>query len=112
MILGTASAVGSGTLVITGGTLQASTAVALANAVALKTAGAVTVSGSNSLTFNGGISGTGSLILADSGGVTDGAANTYTGTTTVNAGTLKLNEANANARWPARWSSTAALSCS
>ncbi|NDG71635.1 MAG: hypothetical protein EBY32_10105 [Proteobacteria bacterium] len=46
-------------------------------------------------TYSGSMSGTGSLSKAGSGTVALSAANTFTGTTTVNSGTLQANAANA-----------------
>ncbi|MGZ5527920.1 MAG: autotransporter-associated beta strand repeat-containing protein, partial [Limisphaerales bacterium] len=52
--------------------------------------GALTIEGVGNTTISGIISGTGSLSKNDSGIVTLGAANTYSGNTTINAGTLTL----------------------
>ena len=50
----------------------------------------LTVGSSNSTTFDGAIDGSGGLIKQASGTLTLGGANTYTGATTINAGTLAL----------------------
>ena len=98
--LGNTTALGSSTapLNVDGGTIQATVGgLTFANPIALNTGtGALTVSGANSLTLNGLISGSGSLIEnMTAAGVTltlTGAADTYTGATIVNAGTLSLGK--------------------
>jgi fibronectin-binding autotransporter adhesin len=50
----------------------------------------LTVGDASSTTFAGNISGTGNLVKQGEGMLTLSASNTYSGTTTVNAGTLKL----------------------
>ncbi len=59
---------------------------------------ALTVGGNNSsTTYKGVLSGGGSLIKTGSGTLTLAAANTYTGTTTVSAGTLRVDGSTASA---------------
>ncbi len=55
----------------------------------------LTLGGATGGTVSGIISGTGALAKADAGAWTLAAANTYTGATTINAGTLTLGAANA-----------------
>jgi fibronectin-binding autotransporter adhesin len=118
--LNSAAAPGSGSITITGGTLDntSGSSVTLSNnnaqnwngdftftgtrdlnmgtgTVALGASRTVTVNGAN-LTVGGIISGTGySLTKAGAGALTLGAANTYTGGTTLGAGTLNINNASA-----------------
>jgi autotransporter-associated beta strand protein len=115
LAVGNNGALGGGTLTLTGGTLMASgAAVSLANAVTL--GGNVTIGGSLAVTFTGLATLTGSRTLtvsntalttfagavgqsasglrltkAGSGTLVLAAANTYTGATTVSAGTLLVN---------------------
>jgi len=115
LALGSNNALGTGTLILTTGTLQASgAAVALTNAVTL--GGSVTIAGSLDLTFNGSTTLTGnrtltvtntgtttfagaigqsssglSLTKSGAGKLVLAASNTYTGLTTVSAGTLLVN---------------------
>src|SRR5262249_24329866 len=96
LVLGNASSVSAGTFTVNGGTLQAtSIAPTLTNAISLNTgAGALTVSGVNNLSLSGVISGAGSLLVNLTGTLTltGATANTYTGSTVVNAGTLSLGK--------------------
>jgi autotransporter-associated beta strand protein len=112
---GSSSALGSGVLTLQGGTLSASGgALSLANAVTL--AGNAAIGGSYALTLTGSVTLTGNrtLTVTDTGGATISgaigqstsglgltkagvgtlvlsASNTYTGATTVSAGTLLVN---------------------
>ncbi|MDR3404152.1 MAG: autotransporter-associated beta strand repeat-containing protein [Chthoniobacter sp.] len=52
--------------------------------------GIITTAGSSTLTIAGAITGSGGLTKSGAGVLTLGAANSYTGTTTVNAGTLRV----------------------
>ncbi|QWD15738.1 filamentous hemagglutinin N-terminal domain-containing protein [Polynucleobacter paneuropaeus] len=54
----------------------------------ISNAGTISFTGSSSVTLSGVISGLGSITQAGSGNITLSGANTYTGTTTVNSGTL------------------------
>jgi autotransporter-associated beta strand protein len=113
--VGRDTALGPGTLRLAGGAIESSASVTLANR--LIAAGAATIGGSNDLTFTGDVQiqanrtltvanttgnvtfdgvvyGPGSVTKTGAGTLTFGgtAANTYTGTTTVNEGTLVLNK--------------------
>ncbi|MGC4031846.1 MAG: autotransporter-associated beta strand repeat-containing protein [Tepidisphaeraceae bacterium] len=84
------------TPVVVGGsqswTNNASNALAVTGTVALG-ANTLTVAGSGNTDLTGVVSGTGGLTKSGAGTLNLTAANTYTGTTTVAAGTLKANEA-------------------
>ena len=87
----------TGTTTITAGTLQigeGSTTGALSSSSAISNNATLAFNRSNTLTqgtdFNSIISGSGSLIQAGSGSLIITGANTYTGTSTISAGTLQL----------------------
>ncbi|MFN8237263.1 MAG: autotransporter-associated beta strand repeat-containing protein [Chitinophagales bacterium] len=63
-------------------------------------AGTLTVNGSTSTTYSGIISGSGTLAKNGTGTLTLAGANTYTGATTVSAGTLQLGAAGSGANTP------------
>jgi outer membrane autotransporter protein len=89
IVLGHNNALGTGTLTLGGaGTLQSNDdARSVSNAIA--TGGnALTISGTNNLALSGIISGTGSLTKSGAGTLTLSGTNTYSGGTTVTAGTL------------------------
>ena len=104
LILGNRLALGSGTLTITNG---ASTTGGLASSLDLSGANAVTnavvlssntrITGSNNLELEGVVSSAASrqFAITNTATTTFSAANTYTGTTSVEAGVLVLNNANA-----------------
>lgn len=84
------SGLGTGTLTTAAGTsLTAGTNLTLANAIAMD--GAFTLdTAANTVTLNGIVSGTGPLSKAGSGNLVLNAANTYTGGTALNAGTITV----------------------
>jgi autotransporter-associated beta strand protein len=86
---------GSGTLTLNGGTLAVTgMGVTLSNAVTLGSSHG-TISNANALTVSGVITGTGNLTKAGAGNLTLSGANTYSGTTTVSAGSLTVGHSNA-----------------
>lgn len=94
LTLGSNTALGLGGLTTaTGTTLDASTTVALGNAVNL--GGNLNVSASNNLTLGGVVSGSGGLTKNGTANLTLNGANTYFGGTTLNAGTLIVGNAGA-----------------
>ena len=111
LVIGSATALGTGTLTLTAGTLQVGGAFAIPNAVTLN-GGLVVFGGSNAITFNGaatlanatttvlqantvttfnGVIGSGNLAyLGGSSTLTLAGTSTYTGSTIVSAGNLVL----------------------
>ena len=89
------SALGAGLLVMNGGALSNSASCTLANEVALNSNATVGVGASQTLTLNGSLTETGSLTKSGAGTLTLSGANIFTGTTTVNGGTLALGHAGA-----------------
>ncbi len=87
-----------GSLTLSGGTL-ATTASFTLNAnrgISLgASGGTIDVAGGTTLTYNGIAAGTGSLTKTDTGTLVLGGANTYSGTTTISAGTLQVGASNA-----------------
>ncbi|OWT74341.1 MULTISPECIES: autotransporter-associated beta strand repeat-containing protein [unclassified Achromobacter] len=93
--LGSPTPFGSGAISVTGATtLNSLGGLTVGNAVAL-TGAPLTVTGTNALALSGGISGNGSLVKNGTGSLTLGSTNTYTGNTTLNAGTLVAGANNA-----------------
>lgn len=81
----------AGGITFSGGTLRATASFTTARAVNITTAGTFDVTGGNTLTVAGGISGVGGTLTKIGGGTLAlSAANTYTGDTTVTAGTLTI----------------------
>jgi len=82
-----------------GGTLQIGTGstggVLLGGSGSLVNDGTLVFNRSNALIYSGTISGTGSVVKSGAGTLTLTGTNTYTGSTTVNSGTLNLGVANA-----------------
>jgi fibronectin-binding autotransporter adhesin len=91
LAVGSNTALGTGALTFANGTtLQAAAnGLALANAMTLNGTDTVDTQ-SNALTLVGTLSGSGSLIKIGAGTLVLTGANTYTGTTTISAGTLQL----------------------
>ena len=90
LVVGNDSALGKGTLTVTGpATLHSDRSIRLANDVVLTAA--LTVAGSSDLTLNGVVSGAGSLVQNHTGTLTLNAANTYQGGTTLAAGVLNVS---------------------
>lgn len=89
---GNTSALGLGNLTVAGASnLDSNTALSLANNIALNANLGVT--GSNDLTLGGVISGAGGVSKNGAANLTLNGTNTYTGGTTLNAGTLTLGGA-------------------
>jgi fibronectin-binding autotransporter adhesin len=94
LIAGNASAFGTGTVTLNGGTLQTGGNYTIANAVAINTSGGTINNGGNTITFSGVIAdgnGSGALTSTGAGTLTLTNANTYTGATTIAAGWLALS---------------------
>ena len=94
IVLGHNTALGTGTLTISGGdgALQSDNdARSVSNAVSIDNTRTLTVSGSNNLALGGVISGAGSLTKEGTGTLALSGTNTYTGLTTLSAGTLNLS---------------------
>jgi outer membrane autotransporter protein len=89
-----------GTTTISNGTLQlgngGTTGTLGSGAVTVTTPGTLAFNRSDTVTYGGVISGTGSLAQNGSGTTVLTANNTFTGSTTINAGTLQLGDGTAN----------------
>ena len=85
--IGSATNIGTGSFIFAGGTLQTTAALSLAN-TAVIFAGGATVQADAATTLSGIISGAGALTKTGIGNLTLTGANTYSGGTTVSAGTL------------------------
>ncbi len=86
-----ASSLGSGAITLDGGGLRwaaGNTADVSSQLITLGVAGGTVDTGSNSITFDSSLSGTGSLTKTGAGKLTLTAANTYSGDTMIDAGTL------------------------
>jgi outer membrane autotransporter protein len=91
LALATAGALGGGTLAFNGGTLQTNSSMTLSRATTLNAGGGTIDTNGNGLFLSSAISGAGSLTKNGAGVLDLAAANTYSGGTTVNAGTLLLD---------------------
>lgn len=94
-VAGNNSAFGTGTVTIDGGTLQAgANNLTISNAIALSRSGGTVDTNSNTLTLSGVIvdagASPGALTKAGAGTLILIGANTYSGGTTINTGTLKI----------------------
>jgi autotransporter-associated beta strand protein len=92
LAVGSASAIGTGTLQMAGGaTLRANVpALTLANALSLSSGTATIDTGSHDLGLIGVISGTGTFSKTGAGLLTLSGANTYSGATWIQEGTLRM----------------------
>ncbi|WP_448098217.1 autotransporter family protein [Luteibacter yeojuensis] len=79
------------TLTFSGGALSTSSDVTIARAIALNSTGTFLPDANTTLTLNGTVTGTGGLTQAGAGRLVIPDAKTYTGDTTVDAGTLAIN---------------------
>ncbi|MBU1358417.1 MAG: autotransporter outer membrane beta-barrel domain-containing protein [Gammaproteobacteria bacterium] len=94
LIVGSDSALGTGALnVANGTTLDATTAVTLANSVNL--GGTLSLGGSQALTLNGAVNGIGGLIKNGAADLTVNGTSSYLGDTRLNAGTLTVGSSSA-----------------
>jgi fibronectin-binding autotransporter adhesin len=80
----------SSALTLNGGTLQSTGSFSSARNVALNSASTVEVASAAALSLSGAITGTGSLTKSGAGTLTLSGANSYTGVTTISAGTLQI----------------------
>jgi autotransporter-associated beta strand protein len=86
------AALGSGAVVVDGGTLQTASTITFSNAISINGGKSLTVDtlGNNSI-LSGIISGGGTLVNASTGTLILTGANTYTGGTVLNSGVLNIN---------------------
>ncbi|WP_448191403.1 beta strand repeat-containing protein [Azospirillum sp. sgz301742] len=92
--IGASSNIGTGAIVLNGGTLDITGATTLSQSILLG-ASHGTVSNSAAVTLSGVISGTGyNLTKTGTGTLTLSGTNTYTGTTTINAGSVSISAGN------------------
>ncbi|ARP83061.1 hypothetical protein CAL12_21065 [Bordetella genomosp. 8] len=92
LVLGDNGALGTGDLTVAGSaSLDAEVSISVSNDVVLAAGVNLDLMGSNDLVLGGAISGDGGLVKNGAATVTLTNANTYTGGTTINNGTLALN---------------------
>ena len=88
---GSGSVSGSGTISLGGGSsISSASGSTISNSISLAS-GDATFNQSGTATYSGAISGSGNFIKSGSGTVTLSAANTYTGDTTISAGTVTVS---------------------
>ncbi|PCE32533.1 autotransporter domain-containing protein [Burkholderia ubonensis] len=91
LVVGNNASLGTGDLnVNASASLDTSTNVTLSNTVNLANSSTLTIGGSNDLGLAGAINGNGGLVKNGAGRTTLSGVNTYTGGTTINAGTLAI----------------------
>lgn len=90
------SSTGATAITLYNGTLRTSATFELnsSRGILLKGPGSISVDSSTTLTYNGILTGPGSLIKEGAGSLALGGANTFAGDLTVNAGTLAISAAN------------------
>ncbi len=88
-------ALSTGQLMLNGGNLSNTASCTLGNDVTLSSNASVSVASSQKLTLNGSIAGAGSLTKTSPGTLTLTGENTYTGATSVSAGTLAIDNTGA-----------------
>jgi autotransporter-associated beta strand protein len=90
--IGADANIGNGSVTLGGGTLAVTTGFSTSKTMALTTSttSTIDVASGQSLTANGIVSGSGNLTVTGSGTLILSAANTFTGTTTISAGTINV----------------------
>jgi autotransporter-associated beta strand protein len=91
LVLARSNALGSGTLTINAGTVKQSVANALANPIQVNASSATLDLGAYALSRTSNLSGSGSLSITNSGGLTVAGSNSYSGTIAVNSGNLTVS---------------------
>ena len=88
--LGRTNALGSGTLTINAGMVKQSVANSLVNPIAINASSATLDLGNFALSRTSNLTGSGSLSITNSGGLTVAGSNSYSGTIAVNSGNLTV----------------------
>jgi outer membrane autotransporter protein len=88
LAIGTGAALGSGSVTLDGAALRTDAALVLGNALTLGAGGGTVDTNGHDATLAGTIAGAGGLTKRGAGALTLTGANTYSGTTTIEAGTL------------------------